>query len=106
MIKLLLDTNILLGALIADRKAHISCLSILLQNNIALLTNEYVLKEARKIMEEVYSFDQEDINRFIEFLRLKWKSSRRRQKKKLRKSIQAINQTDQLYLPHKNIGAY
>lgn len=71
MIKLFLDTNILLNSLIPDRKAHISCLSILLQNNIPLVTNEYVLKEARKILEEIYSFNQEDINQFMEFLRAK-----------------------------------
>ena len=61
----------MLGSLIADRKAHISCLSILLQNNISLVTNEYVIKEIRKILVDIYSFDQEDINRFIEFLRTK-----------------------------------
>jgi len=33
------------------------------------VTNEYVLKEARKILEEIYSFNQEDINQFMEFLR-------------------------------------
>lgn len=71
MIKLFLDTNILIGSLIADRKAHISCLSILLQNNISLVTNEYVIKEARKILEHIYSFDQQDINRYIEFIRTK-----------------------------------
>ena len=90
MIKLLLDTNILLGALIADRKAHISCLSILLQNNIALVTNEYVLKEARKIMEEVYSFDQEDVNRFIEFLRAKMEIVKTPSKEEIKK----INSND------------
>ncbi len=71
MIKLFLDTNIILSSLIPDRTAHISCLSILLQNNIPLLTNEYVIKEVRKILEEVYSFNQEDINQFMEFLRTK-----------------------------------
>lgn len=71
MIKLFLDTNILLNSLIPDRRAHISCLSILLQNNIQLVTNEYALKEARKILEEIYSFNQEDINQFMEFLRAK-----------------------------------
>ena len=71
MIKLFLDTNILLNSLIPDRKAHISSLSIILQNNIPLVTNEYVLKEVRKILEETYSFNREDINQFMEFLRTK-----------------------------------
>lgn len=35
------------------------------------MTNEYVLKETRKILEEIYSFDKEDINQFIGFLRTK-----------------------------------
>jgi|GEM_PF-1626368 len=71
MIKLFLDTNILLSTLIPDRKAHILCLSILLQNNIQLITNEYGIKETRKILEEIYLFDSEDIHRFMEFLRCK-----------------------------------
>lgn len=71
MIKLFIDTNILLSTLIPDRKAHISCLSIVLQNNIQLVTNEYVIKETRKILEEIYIFDSEDIHRFMEFLRCK-----------------------------------
>lgn len=71
MIKLFLDTNILLNSLLPDRRVHISSLSILLQNNIQLVTNEYVLKETRKILEEIYSFDKEDINQLIEFLRAK-----------------------------------
>jgi len=69
MIKLFLDTNILLNSLLPEREAYISCISILLQNNIPLVTNEYVLKEARKILEEIYYFNQEDINQFMEFLR-------------------------------------
>jgi len=68
MIKLFLDTNILLNSLIPDRKEHIHCISILLQNNIPLLTNEYVLKEARRILEDIYSFNQEDVNQYMEFL--------------------------------------
>jgi predicted nucleic acid-binding protein len=71
MIKLFLDTNILLSTLIPDRKVHIMCLSILLQNNIVLITNEYVIQETRKILEEIYLFDSEDIHRFMEFLRCK-----------------------------------
>lgn len=71
MIKLFLDTNILLNSFLPDRRGHISSLSILLQNNIHLVTNAYVLKEVRKILEEIYSFDQEDINQYIEFLRAK-----------------------------------
>ncbi|MCZ7380096.1 MAG: PIN domain-containing protein [Candidatus Methanoperedens sp.] len=71
MIKFFLDTNILLNSLLPDRKAHIASLSILLQNTIPLVTNEYVLKEVRKILEETYSFNHEDINQFIEFCRTK-----------------------------------
>ncbi|MCX9014060.1 MAG: PIN domain-containing protein [Candidatus Methanoperedens sp.] len=71
MIKLFLDTNVLLNSLLRDRRAHISSLSILLQNNIQLVTNEYVIKETRKILEDIYSFDKADINQIIEFLRAK-----------------------------------
>ena len=71
MIKFFLDANILLNSLIQERKAHISSLSIVLQNNIPLVTNEYALKEVRKILEETYSFNQEDINQFVEFSRAK-----------------------------------
>lgn len=71
MIKFFLDTNILLSSLITGRKAHIFSLSILLQNNIQLVTNEYVIKETRKILKEIYLFDSEDIHRFMEYLRCK-----------------------------------
>lgn len=71
MIKFFVDTNILLSSLIPDRKEHIYCASVLLQNNIPLLTNEYVIKEFRRTLEEVYSFDQDDINQFIEFISIK-----------------------------------
>ena len=71
MIKFFLDANILLNSLLPERRAHISSLSIVLQNNIPLVTNEYVLKEVRKILEETYSFNQEDINQFVEFFRTK-----------------------------------
>ncbi len=71
MIKFFLDTNILLNSLIPERKAHLPSLSIVLQNNIPLVTNEYVLKEVRKILEETYSFNQVDINQIVEFFRTK-----------------------------------
>jgi len=90
MIKLFLDTNILLSSLIADRKAHISCLSILLQNNYQLVTNEYVLKEVRKVLEGIYSYDQEDINRFIEFIRAKMEIVKTPSKEEIKK----INSND------------
>jgi len=71
MIKLFLDTNIILSSLIPDRKGHIYCVSILLQNSIPLLTNEYVIKELRRTLEEVYSFNKDDINQFIDFISTK-----------------------------------
>jgi predicted nucleic acid-binding protein len=71
MIRFFLDANILLNSLIQERKAHIPSLSIVLQNNIPLVTKEYVLKEVRKILEETYSFNQEDINQFVDFFRTK-----------------------------------
>lgn len=71
MNKFFLDTNILISSLVPDRSEHIACVSILLQNNIPLLTNEYVIKETRRILEDVYSFDHGDINQFIEFISTK-----------------------------------
>lgn len=68
MIRFFLDTTIILSSFILDRKEHLPCVSIILQNNIPLLTNEYILKEVRRILEETYSFNQEDINQFMEFL--------------------------------------
>ncbi len=93
MIKLFLDTNILLNSLIPNRKAHISSLSILLQNNIPLVTNDYVLKEIRKILEETYSFNKEDINRFMEFLRTKLEIVKTPSKEEF-KTINASDKSD------------
>lgn len=71
MNKFFLDTTIIISSLLPDRSEHIACVSIVLQNNISLLTNEYVIKETRRVLEHVYSFDQGDINQFIEFLSTK-----------------------------------
>ncbi len=71
MIRFFLDTTIIISSLVPDRSEHIASVSILLQNNIPLLTNEYVIKETRRVLEDVYSFDQGDINRFIEFISTK-----------------------------------
>lgn len=71
MNKFFLDTNILISSLVPDRGEHIACVSILLQNNIPLLTNEYVIKETRRVLEDIYSFDRGDINQFIEFISIK-----------------------------------
>ncbi|MFH0903982.1 MAG: PIN domain-containing protein [Methanobacteriota archaeon] len=71
MNKLFLDTTIIISSLLPDRSEHIACVSILLQNKIPLLTNEYVVKETQRVLEQVYSFDQADINQFIEFISTK-----------------------------------
>jgi predicted nucleic acid-binding protein len=71
MNKFFLDTTIIISSILPDRSEHIACVSIVLQNNIPLLTNEYVIKETRRVLEQVYSFDQGDINQFIEFLSTK-----------------------------------
>lgn len=93
MIKLFLDTNILISTLIPDRKAHISCLSILLQNNIPLITNEYVIKETRKILEEIYLLDSENIPRLIDFLRCKMEVVKTPSKEEF-KMINSIDKSD------------
>ncbi len=71
MTRFFLDTTIIISSLVPDRSEHIACVSILLQNNIPLLTNEYVIKETRRVLEDVYSLDQSDINQFIDFLSTK-----------------------------------
>ena len=71
MNRFFLDTTIILSSLVPDRSEHIACVSILLQNNIPLLTNEYVIKETRRVLEDVYSLDQGDINQFIDYLSTK-----------------------------------
>ncbi len=93
MIKFFLDANILLNSLIQERKAHISSLSIVLQNNIPLVTNEYVLKEVRKILEETYSFNQEDINQYVEFFRAKLEDVKTPSKEEF-KTINAGDKSD------------
>ncbi len=71
MIRFFLDATVIISSIVPDRSEHIASISLLLQNNIPLFTNEYVIKETRRILEDVYSFDQGDINRFIEFLSTK-----------------------------------
>ena len=71
MNRFFLDTTIILSSLVPDRSEHIACVSILLQNNIPLLSNEYVIKETRRVLEDVYSLDQGDINQFIDYLSTK-----------------------------------
>lgn len=71
MNRFFLDTTIIISSLVPDRSEHIACVSILLQNNIPLLTNEYVIKETRRVLEDVHSSDQGDINQFIDFLSTK-----------------------------------
>ena len=71
MNRFFLDTTIIISSVVPDRSEHIACVSILLQNNIPLLTNEYVIKETRRVLEDVYSLDQGDINQFIDYLSTK-----------------------------------
>jgi hypothetical protein len=61
----------MISSIVPDRSEYLACVSILLQNNIPLLTNDYVIKETRRVLEELYSFDRGDINQFIEFLSTK-----------------------------------
>ena len=94
MNRFFLDTTIILSSLVPDRSEHIACVSILLQNNIPLLTNEYVIKETRRVLEDVYSLDQGDINQFIDFLSTKLEIVKLLQNKSFRISNQMINLTD------------
>ncbi|MCZ7402333.1 MAG: hypothetical protein O8C61_08935 [Candidatus Methanoperedens sp.] len=71
MNKFFLDTTIIISSIVPDRSEYISCVSILLQNNIPLLTNDYVIKETRRVLKDSYSSDLGDINKFIEFLSTK-----------------------------------
>ena len=71
MNKFFLDTTIIISSIVPDRRESIACVSILLQNNIPLLTNDYVIKETRRVLENSYSFERDDINQFIEFLSTK-----------------------------------
>lgn len=70
MIKLFLDTNILMSTILPERSNHIYAISIVLQNRIPLFTNDYVIKEARRILLE-YRFGLEDVEKLIEFFQTK-----------------------------------
>lgn len=70
MIKLFLDTNILMSTILPERSNHIYAISIVLQNRIPLFTNDYVIKEVRRILLE-YRFGLEDVEKLIEFFQTK-----------------------------------
>ena len=63
-----LDTTILISAITGR---DLKCVEILENNNFVLYTNEYAIKEVRRILRDVFDLTSNDINESIDHIRSK-----------------------------------
>lgn len=71
MIRVFLDTNIFVHAVFPGAPTHTDCLRIICQMKIPCYTNEYVLKEFRRVLVMDYACRSEKVERAIDYLRTK-----------------------------------
>jgi predicted nucleic acid-binding protein len=66
MTKFFLDSTVIISALTARDPDSVL---ILIEQKHTLFTNEYVIKETRRILDSEFGFNQDEINRSIDFIR-------------------------------------
>ena len=66
MTKLFLDSTVIISALTVRDPDSVL---ILIEGRYTLFTNEYVIKEIRRILDSEFGFTQDEINRSIDFVR-------------------------------------
>ena len=65
-----LDTTILISAITGR---SLKCVEILENRNFKLFTNEYAIKEVRRILSDVFKFTLKEINENVEYIENKCK---------------------------------
>ena len=70
MLRLFIDTNVIIATILPKEEDNIHCLAILLQNRIPLVTNRYVIKELRRVLPQYVS--NSDAQQIIEFVQTKF----------------------------------
>jgi predicted nucleic acid-binding protein len=67
-IEFFLDTSIIISAITGR---SLRCVEILENKNFKLFTNEYAIKEVRRILSDVFNFTSKEINENIEYIESK-----------------------------------
>ena len=68
--KYFLDTTILVSAITGR---DLKCIEILENSEFVLYANEYIIKEVRRILREVFNFSSSDINESVDHIKSKCK---------------------------------
>ena len=66
--KFFLDTTIIISAITGR---SLKCVEILENRNFTLYTNEYAIKEVRRILNDVFQFTTKEINENVEYIESK-----------------------------------
>ncbi|UCE72841.1 MAG: hypothetical protein JSV56_07335 [Methanomassiliicoccales archaeon] len=66
MTRLFLDSTVIISAITARDSDSVL---IFVEGRYSLFTNEYVIKETRRILDSEFGFTQDEINRSIDFVR-------------------------------------
>ena len=91
MLRLFIDTNVIISSILPQKEDNIYPLAILLQNRIPLVTNQYVIKELRRFLQNFV--DTIEMQRLIDFVLTKFEVQKTPSKAELKK-IKCTDRSD------------